>query len=137
MQSFPDGPDHRQNAGPDRLGQFGPGGHDGVAQLPRSLISSNSSASHCLGRFACTISISRCLHSSASRFHSPTIRARSELGDQDRSWVESVIEERLPGTLALQPRLLVQVEVELLLGFREDLVAPALYSMRGRKHLLE
>ena len=71
------GADHRQDGGADRLGKIGPGGHDGVAQLPCSLISSNSSASHCLGMFARTISISRCLHSSASRFHTPMMNSKS------------------------------------------------------------
>ena len=58
---FPRPLDHRHDAGLDRLGQLGPDCHDGVAHLPRSLISSNSSASPCLGMLARTISISRAL----------------------------------------------------------------------------
>ena len=46
------GLDHRQDAGADRLGQIGPGGHDGGAHSPRSFNSSNSSYVACVGKLA-------------------------------------------------------------------------------------
>jgi len=77
--------DHRKDAGADRLGQQGPGGHDGVAQSPRS---SNSSTSPRVGRLAFTSSITRRLHSSASRSDTPMFMARSRSSTRDvgRAW---------------------------------------------------
>ena len=69
--------DHRQDASTDRLGQFGPGGHDGGAHSPRSLNSSISSTASCAGKLASIISTNRRLTPSASRSQTPMMKARS------------------------------------------------------------
>lgn len=60
----------------------------------------------------------------------------SDSNSRDRPVVGTVVVRPLPGAFALQPGLLVKVEVKLLLDFGEDLIAPAEHRLRCDEKLL-